>query len=298
MPTEADSPRGTLLPQLALMLVALVWGGTFVVTKLALRDSGPLAFLALRFGAGALLLGMILAARRDWPTRLEWCAGGVLGVVVFAGYALQTYGLQTISTSKSAFITAIYVPLAPAMQSLILRKRTQGTVWLGIIACYAGLMLISIDEHFSLTFGRGERLTLGCSLAFALQIALVGRWAKVADPRRLGLVQLAVVAVLSLIFAGPLGEPSPRFTPTMLGAAIGLGVATASIAVAMNWAQRTVSPTRATIIYAMEPVWAGVVGAAIGEPLPPTMLVGSALILGGILISELSSRESNNAPLP
>ena len=69
-----------------------------------------------------------------------------------------------------------------------------------------------------------------------------------------------------------------------------MGVASAAIQMAMNWAQRSVSPTRATLIYAGEPVWAGVVGRLAGERLPGLALLGGALIVLGVLVSELNLR--------
>ena len=76
----------------------------------------------------------------------------------------------------------------------------------------------------------------------------------------------------------------------LLATALGLGAASAAIQVAMNWAQKTVSPTRATLIYAGEPVWAGIVGRIAGERLPAIALVGAGLIVAAVIISELKTK--------
>ena len=75
-----------------------------------------------------------------------------------------------------------------------------------------------------------------------------------------------------------------------------LGAASALIQVTMNWAQRSVSPTRATVIYAGEPVWAGVVGRLAGERLPAAALLGAALIVCGVIVSELRIRRKKAVP--
>lgn len=59
----------------------------------------------------------------------------------------------------------------------------------------------------------------------------------------------------------------------------------------MNWAQRSVSPTRATVIYTGEPVWAGIFGRMAGERLPLLALLGAAFILAGVLVSELKFKK-------
>jgi len=76
--------------------------------------------------------------------------------------------------------------------------------------------------------------------------------------------------------------------------ALGLGIFSAIIQVTMNWAQRSVSPTRATVIYTGEPVWAGIFGRLAGERLPLLALVGAAFIVAGVLVSELKLRKRRN----
>ena len=71
---------------------------------------------------------------------------------------------------------------------------------------------------------------------------------------------------------------------------LGLGAMSAAIQVAMNWAQKSVSPTRATLIYAGEPVWAGIVGRIAGERLPAIALVGAGLIVAAVIVSELKTK--------
>jgi drug/metabolite transporter (DMT)-like permease len=82
----------------------------------------------------------------------------------------------------------------------------------------------------------------------------------------------------------------PDFSWTLLVTALGLGAASAAIQVAMNWAQKSVSPTRATLIYAGEPVWAGIVGRIAGERLPAIALVGAGLIVAAVIVSELKTK--------
>ena len=276
------------LPELALVLVTMVWGGTFLVTRLALDQSGPFAFLSLRFGVGAAAIFLLFAPRMRGLTRAEVRAGLMISLAAFGTYGLQTLGLQHIASSKSAFITALYVPVVPILQLALYRRSPRAAAWLGIAMAFAGLILLSAGEGLSPSFGVGEWLTLGGALAAAMQIVLIGRWARSGDPMRLAFVQLAALTAFSVAGMAVAGERIPPMTPGLLGAGVGMGLfGTAFALAAMNWAQRTVSPARATVIYAMEPVWGGVVGALAGELMTAGMIGGSALIVAGVLVSEL-----------
>ena len=279
------------VPELVLMLVTLVWGGTFLVTRLALREVDPFWLLAARFSIGAATLGLLFSGRMRGLRASEVRAGILIGVVTFASYSLQTLGLQHIESGKSAFITALYVPVVPLLQLLLLRQAPRAAAWLGIGLSFAGLLLMSLGDGLDLSFGIGEWLTLGCAVAAALQIVLLSRWVAEAEPLRLAFVQLSTVGILSAAVSVGVGEGFPALTPGVVGAALGLGLLGTAFALgAMSWAQQTVSATRATVIYAMEPVWGGLIGAWAGEEMKAAMVGGSSLVLLGVLASELRGR--------
>jgi len=100
-------------------------------------------------------------------------------------------------------------------------------------------------------------------------------------------VQLLTVALLSAVSWLLSGEAAPQAHPMLLLCVVGMGLATALIQIAMNWAQKTVPATRATIIYAMEPVWAGVVGALAGEQMGIMAISGASLIVASVLVSQM-----------
>ncbi|PDH65997.1 MAG: hypothetical protein CNE89_10460 [Sphingomonadaceae bacterium MED-G03] len=112
------------------------------------------------------------------------------------------------------------------------------------------------------------------------------------------MVQLTVTALLAFASMAPAGEAVPTLTIRVLLSACGLGAMTALIQFVMNWAQRTVSPTRATLIYAGEPVWAGVFGRIAGERLPPAALLGGLLVVAAVIVSELDFGRRRRTPPP
>lgn len=284
-----------------LVFITVIWGATFLTVQNVLAVSGPLFFVGLRFGTAALVMAVLAAPILRRLTWQEAKAGTLIGISIFFGYTLQTYGLQTIPSSKSAFITALYVPIVPLLQWLVLRRPPALMSWLGIVLAFGGLVLLAGPEGTSIGLGIGELLTLISAVAIASEIILIGGYAGKVDVRRVTVVQLATASLLALGGMAPMGEPVPAMSWLLILSAVGLGIASAGIQLAMNWAQKTVSPTRATVIYAGEPVWAGIVGRLAGERLPAAALIGAGLIVAGVIVSELKpprwAREGRSAEM-
>ncbi|UVM57738.1 DMT family transporter [Pseudomonas sp. B21-012] len=279
--------------ELVLVFITMLWGGTFLLVHNVMTVSGPMFFVGLRFAAAALFVGLVTARSLPGLTATELKAGVLIGVSIMLGYGLQTVGLQTISSSQSAFITALYVPFVPLLQWLVLGRRPGLMPSLGIGLAFAGLMLLAGPGGGSLQFSPGEIATLVSAVAIAAEIILISRYAGQVDVRRVTVVQLATASVLSFMMVVPTQERLPDFSWLLLLSAVGLGAMSAVIQVAMNWAQKSVSPTRATLIYAGEPVWAGIVGRIAGERLPGVALLGGLLIVVAVVVSELKFRRRN-----
>lgn len=273
--------------EMVLIGITMLWGTTFLIVHTAMQYSGALFFVGLRFmvaGAGGWLL--FRRTMRDLNRR-ELGAGALIGFAIFLGYGLQTYGLRTITSSQSAFITALYVPMVPLLQLVVLRRMPHIMSWIGIALAFAGLILLAGPKAGHIGLSTGEMATLLSAVAIAAEIILISRFAAGVDSRRVTVVQLLAAGLFSLAAMPLAGEGVPAFSPVWLVAGVGLGLASTLIQLAMNWAQKTVSPTRATVIYAGEPVWGGIVGRIAGDRLPALAMLGGVLILVGVLVSEL-----------
>lgn len=270
----------------------MLWGGTFLLVHNVMTVSGPMFFVGLRFAAAALFVGLASGRALAGLTLTELKAGMLIGVSIMLGYGLQTMGLQTISSSQSAFITALYVPFVPLLQWLVLGRRPGLMPSIGIGLAFIGLMLLAGPEGGALHFSEGEVVTLVSAVAIAAEIILISRFAGQVDVRRVTVVQLATASLLAFLMVVPTQERLPDFSWLLLLSALGLGAMSAVIQVAMNWAQKSVSPTRATLIYAGEPVWAGIVGRIAGERLPGIALLGGLLIVIAVVVSELKLRRN------
>ncbi|MBB2948547.1 drug/metabolite transporter (DMT)-like permease [Actinoplanes lutulentus] len=282
----------------ALVAVTAVWGGTFLVAQHGLTAAGPWSFVGIRFGLAALAVAAISLPALRGITRRELAVGTLIGILLAAGYGLQTVGLQTIPTSTSAFLTALYVPIVPLLQWLITRTAPTAAGWSGIVLAFGGLLLLTGSSITGLRPGFGEIVTVISSVAVAAEIVFISRFAGGVDVRRVTVVQLLVCSLVAFAVRPMAGEPLPASSWTLWGTAAALGVATAVIQVTINWAQRSVSATRATIIYAGEPVWAAVFGRMAGERLTGAGLTGGLLIVAAALISELGKKREPGKKQP
>lgn len=280
-----------------LIFITMIWGGTFLAVHLAMQVSGPFFFVGLRFAAATLVLTLFSLRSLRGLTWYELKAGVFIGIAIMFGYGLQTVGLQTISSSQSAFITAMYVPMVPLLQWLVLGRFPGVMAWVGVLLAFSGLMLLAAPSSADMALSIGEILTLIGTLGMAAEIILIGAYAGKVNVKRVTVVQLATASLAAFLMMVPTGELVPPYSNYLLYSAVGLGLASAIIQVTMNWAQRSVSPTRATVIYAGEPVWAGLVGRIAGERLPGVALLGCALIVLGVLVSEMRIRRKAKAAL-
>ncbi len=286
----------SIKPQEAiLILITMFWGGTFLAVQYAVTLSDPFFFVGLRFATAAIAVAIISLKTLPGLTMTELKAGLAIGISIAMGYSLQTWGLQSIPSSKSAFITAMYVPLVPLLQWLCLRRMPGMMSCIGIVLAFIGLILLAGPDDNLLALGPGEMITLVGAVAIAAEIILISAWAGKVDVKRVTVVQLATASLVAFLSMLPAGESVPPLSSGLVIVALGLGIFSAIIQVTMNWAQRSVSPTRATVIYTGEPVWAGIFGRLAGERLPLLALVGAAFIIAGVLVSELKLKRKKKA---
>lgn len=252
-----------------------------------MRYSGPMFFVGVRFIVAGVIAALIFWRSFNRLKLSEVGGGAAIGLMIFLGYGMQTQGLQTINSSTSAFLTALYVPMVPLLQWVVFRKRPGTMTLVGAGIAFVGLLLLAGPDAVKLGLGPGEIVTLASTLPMAAEIILIGLFAGKVHLGRVTAIQLLVAGILGFAAMPAVGESVPEFSWLWFLPAVGLGAASCLIQATMNWAQKSVSPTRATIIYAGEPVWAGIIGRIAGDRLPGIALVGAALIILSTLVSEL-----------
>jgi drug/metabolite transporter (DMT)-like permease len=287
---------------LLLLFVAAIWGGTFVMVQDAVAVYPVFAFLALRFSLASLVFLPILARRRHAtsqkpsPGRVSRLLPGLLiGSMLFAGYAFQTYGLRWTTPAKAGFITGLSVVMVPLGSAFFLRQRPSRAAWGGVGLATVGLALLTLNQD--LRVARGDLLVLGCAIAFAVHVLLVGHFAPRLSPLNLAAGQIITVAVLAGGLGLLVGEGIPRPTGPVWFAAIFTGLLATALAFgAQTLAQRFTSPTHTALIFATEPAFAALFSfLLIGEQLTPRALLGCGLILAGMITAEFRWRPQRMA---
>ena len=274
--------------EIVLLATTLIWGGTFAVNKIALAEVSPLLFITIRFViATAFFLAFF--SRRIFPLpRAALVQGGLLGLFLFLGFATQTIGLQYTTASKSAFITGTMVIFVPVVQVLVEKRAPKLGNIAGIVIVVMGLWLLTAPEGSM--FNMGDGLNLICAVFFALYIVHLDVVSQRMTALRLTFLQTASMTLFAGLSA--LAFEDLAFTPSrnvLLSLAYLTGFATILTLFVQTRFQKDTTPTRAVVIFSIEPVIAAVIAAILlGERLGPEGVLGGALIVGGVLLSELS----------
>jgi drug/metabolite transporter (DMT)-like permease len=270
------------LALIALIAITAVWGVTFVQVKDAL-DLYPLyAFLALRFAIASAALAPV-AVRRLRASDVGISAA--LGLLVGAGYALQTEGLARTTVSSTGFITGLYVIFTPLLAVVLFRQHVGAAVWLAVAVSLVGLALLSGVHAGSAT---GDGLVLAASAVYSLQIVLLERVAARIDPFALTFVEMLAACAAFTAVAGARSEFETPHGWTVWGALLVTGLFASALGfLVQSWAQRSTSATRTALAFALEPVWTAFFGFTLaGDRLGWLGWGGCALILLGILLAE------------
>ena len=278
--------------ELLLIGVTVVWGATFSATRGGLLYISPLLLIAIRFVGSFLIVGPVLAVlgHRWWKAAAP---GIVLGLFLAAGYCLQTLGLQYTTAARSAFVTYLFAVLVPPLQRLLADRRLSPGNVLGLGIVFIGTAILT-RPWVAGGWNRGDLLTLGSAVAFALFIVLVDRFSRGRDPLLFVPTEFAVgglVAGVAAWIAHAAGLETVRLTPApellfavaflaLMGTVGALGIQTV--------VQSRTTPVRATTIYALEPVFAALFGRLIlGERMGGVEMVGAGVIVAGVLVSQL-----------
>jgi len=276
--------------ELYLFLITFIWGSTFIITKELLQSVPPFTYIAIRFSLAALVFGSLaFRALRGWDRR-TFLHGLVLGLLLFAGFALQTMGLETSTASKSAFITGLMVVFTPFWQVLIERRTPRTGSFIGVVLVTIGLYFLTSPSGGGIV--PGDLLTIACAALFGLYIVYLDVFSRGDVVEKLTFAQFAVAGVLGTALMLFLEPATVDITASSALHLAYLTVFATIIALYVQTRyQRDSTPTRSVIIFSLEPVIAsGFAFVVAGETLGTSGWLGGALILSGLIVSELSDK--------
>ena len=280
------SAAASLVPGALLLVVALVWGSTFPMTKDVLTRVGTLDLLALRFALAGLVSGVALLPALRRADLGTWWRGAVLGLVYAAAQVTQTLGIDRAAASVSGFITALYVVGTPLLAWALWRVRPARSTALGGGLARPGAGGLGQSGRHA---GAGEALLLAGAVFYSFHVVLLGRWSTGRSAWALAAIQMMTLGVAHVLIALPGGIAVPDRTGDWTAVVYLAVVAGLGALVVQSWAQARMDAARAVVIMALEPVFSAVFSVTLyHEPLTWRLVVGGGLILAASIVVELA----------
>jgi drug/metabolite transporter (DMT)-like permease len=278
-----------LKADLTLLFVSMLWGSAFVFQRIVGQQGGVYYFNGLRFLLGALIL-LPFIWKREVASRGQWLWMGVAGTILFIASALQQAGIQFTTAGNAGFITSLSVVIVPFVLLLGWRERPRWSAVAAVVMAGVGAYLLSTGGSFKVQ--KGDALELAGALFWALHLVLLGKFAPYFESIPFAVGQFVVAGFLNL-FTGFIFE-----VPIINGAVVGAVAYTAVFSVGIGytlqvWGQRFTPPTDAALILSLEAVFAVLTAwLFLSERLALIQIIGCALILGGVLLTQLRSGNS------
>lgn len=284
--------RSERLGLMALLVVTLVWGTTFPAMKLLSAQLDALQIIWWRFAIALLVLAPLWWGMRR--SELRW--GALLGLLLFLAFWLQIEGLARTSSNRNAFVTGLNVLVVPIIAMLALGRRYGWQLW---AACALACMGMALMFHEDAPWNLGDSLTLASTVFYAIYILALEESTRRTLLRplratRMAAVQASVMLGASSALLWARGSELPlaqvhTLAPHALAALVYLGVLASVVVVTLQaWGQQRVDAMRSAIVFGLEPVFAALTAwAMLGETLGWSGLTGAALIIGGLVLSQL-----------
>ena len=282
---------------LTALAAAFIWGTAFAFQRMAAGHIGAITFNFYRSVLASLSLGVLLfvskrktgaAAEPEGYDRKKAITGGlVCGVLVFAASVVQQLALEGTEAGKAGFLTTLYILLVPLFSVVFLHKKVSPGLWVSVALGLTGLYFISIKENF--TISPSDALVLVSAVIYAVYILAVDYYVRFCSPMWLNCVQFAVAAVLGLIGAFTLEQPTLAQLRECIIPIVYLGIFSSALAYTLQFAaQRDGNPVAVTLLLSMESVFS-VLGAAalLREFLSGRELFGCGIMLCAVILVQL-----------
>jgi len=288
---------------LAMLLVTLFWGSSYLFMQMGLADLSTFNLIGLRFGIAFVIAAGIFHRRLLRTTRNTLWHSLIMGAILFGVFAAVTEGVKTTTASQAGFLVSLTVIFVPLL-SILLKNRLQTRVLFGAGLAVVGIALLTLNE--SLQISLGDVLCIAAALFYATHIIVTGKLAPQSDAIVLGVCQLGFTALFGFGFSLLAETPQLPHTPEAWLAVLVLSVLCSAIGfVVQTVAQQYTTPAHTGLIFSLEPVFAALFAFLLnGETLTVRGYLGAALVLLSVLIAEIDgtrlfrSKKQNASPLP
>ncbi|ABS60794.1 MULTISPECIES: DMT family transporter [Fervidobacterium] len=268
-----------------LLVLTFLWGLTFPIQKLVLvEEVSPFLYNAVRFWI-ATILSAFMFRKSDWKR------GVILGVVMGIAYATQTWGLTITTSTKSGFITSLYIVIVPFFSFLIEKEKIKPLQVVGFAGAIVGMYLLSSGGLTGFNFG--DFLTTICGVMYALHVVLITHFSKETSEYSLLTPQFLTVALLNTFLNFFYTKPNWSFNLPALGVAAFTAVTATIVAIIIQAKyQRVVGSNISALIFVGEPVFAMVLSMIIlHERITLLQGVGIILMMVSIIMGVVETKE-------
>ena len=280
----------SLWSYIGLLVVAMIWGGAFVVVKNTLVIVQPSYLVAIRFSIAFVAMLAVFGSRLKGMRKSTFVHGLIVGGCLFAAYLIQTIGCNYTTAGKNAFLTAIYIIIVPFIHWILKKQKPENRLFAAAVIGLVGIGFISLDERLSM--GIGDILTIICGFFFAMQIAFQDEYVEKDDPVVICLIEMFVCGAGGWICApfidGRLNTEGLLSGPTIFGILF-LGLVCSLICqLLQSVCQKYTKPESASLIMSMESLF-GALSSMIflHERMTGRVIAGCILMMIAILLSQL-----------
>ncbi len=273
--------------ELILVSATLIWGATFVIIKEGLKSCSPLLFIGIRFTLAFFIMLLFNWKRFLGTGKTLWRRGLILGSLNFIAYSMQTIGLKYTTVAKSSLVTYLFAVLTPPLQYALTKKVPHRGNLAGLAVVFTGMIMITSPKAEGINIG--DILTLASAVSYTFYIVLIDLYPAREDAGVLVAIQFLLMGVLGFITAPFAETVRIEINPALVFSLAYLSILGSAVCIfIINRFQHYTTPTRAVIIYSLEPVFSVILGILIlSESKAPLKIAGGIVILSGILISEL-----------
>ena len=294
-----------IIGPILLISAAMIWGLSFVAQKQGMEYVEGFTFNGIRsLIGGIVLLPVIFFRSRKNPVKLSPVEKkqtrkdnikGILivGTMLCIGSNLQQFAFDYIEPGKVGFITALYMLLVPLISFIAYKKKQPVTTWIGVILGVGGLYMICMGGASSFSLGKGEILAMLCSIAFALHIIVIDKYAPKIDTIVLSCGQYLVTGIVScilmFIFEKPdAGNIMQAAVPILYAGIMSCSCAFTFQIIGQNYTEHTL----ASMLLCTESVFSVIFSFIIlGERMTVIEYVGCAVMFIAIIIAQLPAKK-------
>ena len=298
--------KKTIIYEILLLVVTLIWGMAFVFQDIAMDYLDPFSFSSIRCLIGAFFLFLVVIAMILYrktkgiaqPTRGKNLISGsvFIGLATASAMSLQQIGVKLEGAGKSGFLTSLYIIFVPII-GILLKKKCPPVVAIAVVLALTGVYLINVEDgNWGITISEGTWYLLGCSFVYAIQILLIDHYSLKCDSIELTCGEFLVSGVVLLPFMFILETPTWDNVFACIWPLIFCGVISTGVAYTLQvYCQKNVQVTIASLLMSMESVFSALFSIII---LKSTFewqhILGCFIVLCAVILSQIPAKKKKD----